>query len=65
MQTVADMRVVGVKNSGKFADVLCGQPLKVSQFFCDFVELSLKLKQIPSAILAPKILEKVFAKMKI
>ena len=27
MQTVADMRGVGVKNRGKFADVLCGRPL--------------------------------------
>ena len=27
MQTVADMRGVGVKNRGKSADVLCGQPL--------------------------------------
>ena len=28
MQTVADMRGVGVKNRGKFADILCGRPLK-------------------------------------
>ena len=28
MQTVADMRGVGVKNREKFADVLCGRPLK-------------------------------------
>ena len=28
MQTVADMRGVGVKNRGEFADVLCGRPLK-------------------------------------
>ena len=27
MQTVADMRGVGVKNREKFADVLCGRPL--------------------------------------
>ena len=27
MQTVADVRGVGVKNSEKFADVLCGWPL--------------------------------------
>ena len=27
MQTVADMRGVGVKNRGKSADVLCGRPL--------------------------------------
>ena len=27
MQMVADMRGVGVKNRGKFADVLCGRPL--------------------------------------
>ena len=27
MQTVADMRGVGVKNRGKLADVLCGRPL--------------------------------------
>ena len=27
MQTVADMRGVGVKNRGKFEDVLCGRPL--------------------------------------
>ena len=27
MQTVADMRGVGVKNRQKFADVLCGRPL--------------------------------------
>ena len=27
MQTVADMRGVGVKNRGKFADALCGRPL--------------------------------------
>ena len=26
MQTVADMRGVGVKNRGKFADVLCERP---------------------------------------
>ena len=26
MQTVADMRGVGVKNRGKSADILCGQP---------------------------------------
>ena len=26
MQTVADMRGVGVKNRGKFVDVLCGRP---------------------------------------
>ena len=26
MQTVADMRGVGVKNRGKSADVLCGRP---------------------------------------
>ena len=26
MQTVADVRGVGVKNRGKCADVLCGQP---------------------------------------
>ena len=33
MQTVADMRGVGVKNRGKCADVLCGRPpsqIKVS-----------------------------------
>ena len=29
MQTVADMRGVGVKNREKFADVLCGRPLSV------------------------------------
>ena len=29
MQTVADMRGVGVKNRGKSADVLCGRPLVV------------------------------------
>ena len=27
MQTVADMRGVGVKNMEKYADVLCGRPL--------------------------------------
>ena len=27
MQTLADMRGVGVKNQGKNADVLCGRPL--------------------------------------
>ena len=27
MQTVADMRGVGVKNGGKYADVLYGRPL--------------------------------------
>ena len=27
MQTVADMRGVGVKNGENFADVLCGRPL--------------------------------------
>ena len=27
MQTVADMRGVGVKNREKIADVLCGRPL--------------------------------------
>ena len=31
MQTVADMRGVGVKNRGKFADVLCGRPLMESE----------------------------------
>ena len=31
MQTVADMRGVGVKNKGKFADVLCGRPLTLFQ----------------------------------
>ena len=29
MQTVADIRGVGVKNREKFADVLCGQPLNM------------------------------------
>ena len=33
MQTVADMRGVGVKNRGKFADVLCGRPLRKKDFF--------------------------------
>ena len=28
MQMVADMRGVGVKNREKFADVLCGRPLR-------------------------------------
>ena len=32
MQTVADMRGVGVKNRGKFADVLCGRPLMMNAF---------------------------------
>ena len=36
-QTVADMRGVGVKNRGKFADVLCGQPLNT---FVEFVKQS-------------------------
>ena len=27
MQTLADMRGVGVKNRGKLADVICGRPL--------------------------------------
>jgi hypothetical protein len=27
MQTLADMRGVGVKNRGKYTDVLCGRPL--------------------------------------
>ena len=27
MQMVADMWGVGVKNRGKFADILCGRPL--------------------------------------
>ena len=27
MQTLADMRGVGVKNREKYADVLCGRPL--------------------------------------
>ena len=31
MQTVADMRGVGVKNREKFADVLCGRPLTVKR----------------------------------
>ena len=31
MQTVADMRGVGVKNRGKFADVLYGRPLNDSK----------------------------------
>ena len=30
MQTVADMRGVGVKNRGKSADILCGRPLTES-----------------------------------
>ena len=29
MQTLADMRGVGVKNRGKYADVLCGRPLNM------------------------------------
>ena len=31
MQTVADVRGVGVKNREKFADVLCGRPLTTEQ----------------------------------
>ena len=33
MQTLADMRGVGVKNKEKFADVLCGRTLR-----CDKTE---------------------------
>ena len=32
MQTLADMRGVGVKNRGKYADVLCGRPLGKTHF---------------------------------
>ena len=32
MQTVADMRGVGVKNREKNADVLCGRPLTLLPF---------------------------------
>ena len=40
MQTVADMRGVGVKNRGKFADILCGRPLKVISYTLNFITLS-------------------------
>ena len=44
MQTVADMRGVGVKNRGKLADVLCGRPLTssygLSPFLCSRIRKS-------------------------
>ena len=43
MQTVADMRGVGVKNRGKFADVLCGRPLGSTSYLSTLVKTPLKL----------------------
>ena len=42
MQTVADMRGVGVKNRGKLADGLCGRPLKMKNVVY-FLSRELKL----------------------
>ena len=54
MQMLADMRGVGVKNRGKYEDVLCGWPLFQNGFFTlsgakDFFFSQIDIMQLFSA----------------
>ena len=50
MQTLADMRGVGVKNQGKNADVLCGRPLGRYDILYPQFKVPIQIMLVPTQV---------------